>query len=130
MIYAKGEVMTDEQMTAYGWRKNADGTWERPGYDALWLWFGLSRASFLVMPRVFMHAMPDEWQSKMAALLEEWDEAWNWDDCGFDSTSVSVKKDNRFARMPEWAIDYRHPDYGVIKYMRRKTDGSDATPRT
>lgn len=39
-----------------------------PGYDALWGWFGLSRASFLVLPRVLMHEMPDDWQLRMAAL--------------------------------------------------------------
>jgi len=45
----------------------------KKGYDKLWSWFGLSYASFLTLPRVMMHEMPDEWQGKMADLLEEWD---------------------------------------------------------
>lgn len=32
------------------------------GENALWLWFGLSRASWLTLPRVLMHEMPDEWR--------------------------------------------------------------------
>lgn len=112
-------------MIRFGWRKNADGAWERPGYDALWLYFGLSYASFLVMPRVFMHAMPDEWQAKMAALLDEWDETWNWDDCGFEHTAVSVKRDGKFSAMPEYVINYRHPDHSAIEHFRRATAGSE-----
>ncbi|EPM3960078.1 hypothetical protein ACTLNQ_004494, partial [Escherichia coli] len=38
----------------------------------LQLWFGLTHASFCVMPRVFMEAMPPEWQEKMAQLLFEY----------------------------------------------------------
>jgi hypothetical protein len=92
----------------------------RPGYDALWLWFGLDRASFLVLPRVFMHEMPDEWQAKMAVLLDEWDAAWDWGNCGFDGTHVSVKRANKFVRMPEWLIQYRRPYLGNINEYRRK----------
>jgi hypothetical protein len=40
----------------------------------LQLWFGLSHASFCVMPRVFMEAMPAEWQEKMAELLFQYDD--------------------------------------------------------
>jgi len=45
------------------------------GYDRLWNWFGLSRATFITLPRAMCHEMPDGWQERMAALLEEWDEA-------------------------------------------------------
>lgn len=40
----------------------------------LHLWFGLSYAAFLVMPRVAMMQMPKEWQEKMAELLNQYDE--------------------------------------------------------
>lgn len=51
----------------------------RDGFERLWAWFGLSRASWLTLPRCMMHEMPDDWQAKMAALLEQWDETWNSD---------------------------------------------------
>ena len=43
----------------------------------LQLWFGLSYASFCVMPRVFMEAMPPEWQGKMAQWLFVYDDNLN-----------------------------------------------------
>ena len=48
---------------------------ETPGHDALHLWFSLSYANYLVLPRSFLQSMPDEWQGKLAALLHEADEA-------------------------------------------------------
>ena len=46
----------------------------RRGYEALWLWFGLSRSAFATLPRVLMHEMPDDWQADMARLLNQFDE--------------------------------------------------------
>lgn len=37
----------------------------------MWDWFGLSRASYLVVPRLGMQAMPTDWQDRMIALLDE-----------------------------------------------------------
>lgn len=86
----------------------------------LWTWFGLSYASFLVLPRVLMHEMPIEWQDKMAALLHEYDET-------FDTSSVchsvivSAKdKNNRFMKMPEYILNYRHPERDEIAQLRIK----------
>ncbi len=92
----------------------------RAGYQALWDWFGMGRASFLVLPRAFMHEMPDEWQAKMASLLEEWDATWDWGDCGFDGTHVSVKRGNKFVCMPEVFLAYRRPYIGTINEFRRE----------
>lgn len=92
------------------------------GHSKLWLWFGLSRSSFCVLPRVLMHEMPDEWQRKMAELLNEWDAAWNWDDCGFDTPYVNLRKDNRYVKAPHWLKNYRHPDRDVIEKMRARRD--------
>ena len=86
----------------------------------LWDWFGLSYASFLVLPRVLMHEMPTEWQTKMAALLHEYDET-------FDTSSVchsvivSAKdKNNRFMKMPEYILNYRYPERDAIAQLRIK----------
>jgi cation transport regulator ChaB len=46
------------------------------GSDRLWLWFSLSYANFLTLPRALMHQMPEEWQDKMAELLEEFDDTY------------------------------------------------------
>lgn len=90
----------------------------RKGYDRLWGWFSLSYASWLTMPRVMMHEMPDEWQDKMAALLEEWDETWDSHD--MPEPSVSAKKNGKFTRWPYWLLNYRHPDKKAVESMRVK----------
>lgn len=85
--------------------KNAD---ESPyGADALHLWFGLSYASFLTLPRSFMQAMPDDWQGRMAQLLNEWDEHWDSDNHPPEQLIVSAKINNKFTSMPSWLKDYR-----------------------
>ena len=93
-----------------------NGVWmEPPGHEALWRWFGFSHASWLTMPRVLMHAMPDDWQARMAALLYEYDAHWNLPDCG--TATVTLKQDGKFAPMPDW-LEYRHPDEATIDSFR------------
>lgn len=89
------------------------------GYSDLWDWFGLSYASFLVIPRVLMHEMPDEWQGKMAELLLEYDETFDQSKVGVDSVYVSARKDNKFASIPDWLKNYRHPNHFLIKSIRK-----------
>lgn len=88
----------------------------REGYERLWSWFSLSYASWLTLPRVMMHEMPDEWQGKMAELLEEWDRTWNFDDMPIPS--VSAKQSVKFTRWPRWILDYRRPDRNEIEKRR------------
>lgn len=79
------------------------------------LWFGLSHASFLVLPRVAMEAMPQEWKEKMAELLNEYDETIDVSAYGVHSCFVTVKdENNRFMKMPEELINYRHPSKETI----------------
>ena len=78
------------------------------GADALHLWFGLSYASFLTLPRSFMQAMPDDWQARMAELLNEWDMHWDAANYPREQLIVSAKIDNKFTQMPPWIKDYRH----------------------
>lgn len=89
----------------------------RPGYDALWLWFGLSHASWLTMPRSMMHAMPDDWQARMAELCREWDATWDSSDMPTPQVQA-VKTNGRFAKWPEWLLNYRHPDAKAINTLR------------
>ena len=89
----------------------------REGYDRLWVWFGCSRASWLTMPRIMMHQMPDDWQNKMAELLEEWDETWDSQD--MPTPHVAARgKNNRFTRWPSWLLNYRHPDKAELEKLR------------
>lgn len=72
------------------------------GYARLWGWFGLSRASFLTLPRVLMHEMPDDWQKRMAVLLEEYGETFpNQPDIG---TRVQCLRGTKLAKFPEWIL--------------------------
>lgn len=66
------------------------------------------------MPRVLLHEMPDDWQAKMAALMEEWDDHWNFDSLDV-GTRVQLTKNERLTKMPEWLKNYRHPDQAKIK---------------
>lgn len=44
---------------------------KRPHSDAVHTWFGLSYSNYAVLPRTLLQSMPDEWQKRFVALLEE-----------------------------------------------------------
>ena len=86
------------------------------GRHRLSCWFGLSRASFLTLPRVLMEAMPDEWQGQMAELLEQYERAFpNQPDIG---TRVQCTRSGRLAKFPDWLLNYRRPDRAAIDRLR------------
>lgn len=81
-------------------------------------WFGLSYASWLTLPRVLMHEMPEEWQDRMADLLDEYHEEFpNQPDLG---TRVQVTTHGRLVKTPDWLVNYRHPDHAALAELRRK----------
>lgn len=87
------------------------------GHSRLWGWFGLSYASFLVLPRVLMCAMPDDWQKRMAVLLEEYDDAYPQHpdlEC-----NVLWRCGRHFKKWPYWLLNYRHPDTEEIENARK-----------
>lgn len=91
------------------------------GYTDLWRWFGCSRASWLVVPRAFMHAMPDWWQSIMARLLSYWDEEWEWpNEVGIPQ--VGMKQGGRYIKVPDYLTNYRHPTRALIERLRRSRE--------
>ena len=79
-------------------------------------WFGLSYASFLTVPRVFMQEMPQEWQEKMAELLNEYDETFN--NQPNMETVVVCKQNNKIIKTPEWLVNYRRPDTETINKFK------------
>jgi hypothetical protein len=91
------------------------------GYNRLWGWFGLSRSSFITLPRVLVHEMPDDWQSRMADLLSEYDAAYpNMPSIG--TTVRATDLSGKLIKMPDWAINYRHPDHAAIDLLRSGAD--------
>jgi hypothetical protein len=90
-----------------------------PEFDyrkSLSCWFGLTYASWLTMPRVLMEAMPEDWQERMAVLLNEYDDAYpNKPDIG---TRVQIVADGKLIKCPPWLLNYRHPDRSEISKMR------------
>ena len=50
----------------------------KDGHSPINEWFELSYAQFLTVPRLVMESMPIEWQEKMAELLKEMDDAFDW----------------------------------------------------
>lgn len=89
------------------------------GHERLWGWFGLSRASWLTLPRVIMHEMPDDWQLKMAELLEEMEQQFDDPHDLMPNTTVRAVKDNgKLMKMPEFLCQYRHPIFDMINKLK------------
>lgn len=81
----------------------------------LHLWFGLSYAAFLVMPRVAMMQMPEDWQEKMAELLNQYDETIDTAAFGVKGCRVNaLTGDGKLMKMPEELLNYRHPQPETI----------------
>ncbi|QFH71486.1 hypothetical protein FR762_17975 [Enterobacter sp. E76] len=73
-------------------------------------WFGLSYAAFVVMPRVAMMQMPEEWQEKMAELLNQYDETINTSAFGVKGCRVNATDaSGKLMKMPDELLNYRHP---------------------
>ena len=111
------QTQTTDNIAACG-QSRSTVVLERPGHEALWIWFGLSYSGWLTLPRVMMHEMPDDWQQRMADLLREWDEAWDLDKLPTMEMAVTMKEGGRFAKTPEWLTNYRHPDRAAIAALR------------
>ncbi|HHF0887605.1 TPA: hypothetical protein ACPILO_005545 [Pseudomonas aeruginosa] len=114
-ITCQGEDLLGTQQPSPAQAEHANS-----GYDQLWGWFGLSRSAYAVLPRVMMHAMPDDWQARFAELMDEWDDHWpNQPDI---TAHVQIKQNNRFISTPPWLLNYRHPDHNQLNAMRGKDE--------
>lgn len=83
-----------------------DGT----GHEELQLWFGLSYACWLTLPRICMEQMPDKWQGDMAKLLSEFNAEYpNYD--LYTVVQLTEGENRKFIQTPEWLTRgaYRHP---------------------
>lgn len=96
------------------------------GKEELLTWFGCSRATFAVIPRVLMEAMPDEWQYRMAVLLNQYEDTFDTTATGVHSVSVVAKdENNKFTKMPHWILNYRRPDKAAIKSITKEINPAD-----
>lgn len=97
------------------------------GRERLSLWFGLSYAPFAVLPRVLMQAMPDDWQERIAKLLEEADEA-------FPNTPLvdyyvtAKREDGKYTKLPNWLLNYRRANWDRINECRERDNGAAKNP--
>ena len=91
---------------------------DKQGEDKLWTWFSLSYSSWLTLPRVLMHEMPDEWQGKMADLLEEWEAHWDFSNVDLEPC-VHLRANGKFTQTPEWLWNYRHPKKAELKLLKK-----------
>lgn len=74
------------------------------------LWNAMSYTGWLALPRVLMQQMPDDWQGKMADLLQEYNDTWDIPKQYWCEIEVSLKKDGKYIQTYEWIKNYRHPD--------------------
>ncbi|MDR3560522.1 MAG: hypothetical protein P4N59_03635 [Negativicutes bacterium] len=69
-------------------------------------WFGLTYASYLVIPRSLLQGMPEDWQEKFVALLDECGEVYDQSQIK-DQYTVNLREGNRYIADPY--RNYRHP---------------------
>lgn len=62
-------------------------------------WFELTYGQFLVVPRVIMSAMPEDWQERMVELLDQMDESFDY------SPGRNLTYYVRVAEAPEWPYE-------------------------
>lgn len=78
--------------------------------DPIHVWFGLTYASYLVLPRVALVSMPYNWQKRLVKLLDEMEEAFYPDNLLPSETShykvFLTDNSGRFVKDP--LRHYRH----------------------
>lgn len=79
--------------------------------------FGLTYASFLVVPRAVLQAMPVEWQRKFVEMMEELNEKFPWESSlkNVDKFLVQGRYNGKFVSLPSGLTDYRRPNLSWIE---------------
>lgn len=74
--------------------------------------FGLSYASFLILPRTYLSDMPTKWQKQFVKLLDEYNDAVGDNDPSFSyEMYVQFKENRKFCKIPTGYCNYRHPEH-------------------
>jgi hypothetical protein len=95
----------------------------QPGWETVHEMFGLSYANYLVLPRVLLEYMPNAWQLRFKALIDELESV-------FDTSGSYLVKargpDGKFVQDP--LAEYRHPNWDALLARRQPEvsgDGQD-----
>ena len=99
----------------------------QPGHDAVHNAFGLSYANYLVLQRSVMECMPNEWQLRFVALVNDlhalFDTSGNYrvelldhDDHGEDE---DTPERDRARVITDPLANYRHPDWAALAERRQ-----------
>lgn len=80
-------------------------------------YFNVSRASWLTIPRALINTMPDEWKSKLADLLDEYDETFTFsgEQMKGIGTRVMLTKNGKLTKSMDEISNYRHPNKEFIE---------------
>jgi hypothetical protein len=89
------------------------------GNQRLHKWFDSNNSSWLTLPRTLIYSMSDEWQLKMARLLEEYDETYDWSNYNYKTRVQTLKEDGKSIRAPEWLTNYKHLDHEFIETIKK-----------
>lgn len=87
--------------------------------DPVHIWFGLSYAQYITVPRSIMEAMPYAWQKKMVQLLKELDSTFEW--LPKEGRYWCRLKDEKGRFVDDPLMEYRHPDRDYIESIRKRT---------
>ena len=102
--------------------KDENGVWRD---SPISYWFELSYSQFLTVPRLVLESMPHEWQERMAELLFEMDNTFDWRPKE-GRYWVKLKDGNgRYCHAP--LGDYRRGD---IEHLRIKRETECAKPNS
>lgn len=76
-------------------------------FKKVWDYFELSYAAYLILPRVFLCDMPEDWQERFCQLMYELETKFG-DNKEIDSYTVLARKGSRFVKDP--LRNYKHVD--------------------
>jgi len=82
------------------------------------LFWGISRAQYLTVPRSIIQEMPKEWQDKLAQLLNELDEVVDWRPEEGTYYCYLRRNDGRFTSDP--LAPYRHGNLTATQLFANK----------
>lgn len=83
------------------------------------LWFNLTYASYLTVPRSLLEAMPKKWQRRFYKLFSEVDEAFP-QGCPAEGQHYEVHTRDETGRFVADPLrEYRHPDVRLIDSLRK-----------
>jgi len=87
--------------------------------------FGLTYASWIVMPRVLMENMPPDWQKRFVDIWEEFNDTWDMNEVyKHGDPHVQLRKGGRFNSIKHTGLPhYRHASMADLEKFLNKYEG-------